>query len=91
MLGISSPLTDQSMTLELWDMSKVKEGKLTILGRFIPESSLRFSYLTGDGRSVCCGFTGLDGIVFLRVCGDDEEFKTDKECIEVSVDLTNIK
>ena len=91
MLCVSTPMTEQLMTLELWDMSKVKDGVMVLLARFIPESFLRFNYLTGDGQLICCGFTGAEGVVFLRLCGDDYELKKDKKCIDVKVDLTGIK
>lgn len=91
MLCISTPMGEVLKALELWDMSKVKEGKMALLARFVPESFLRFSYLTVDGRFVCCGFTGTEGIVFLSLCGDDPHFKKDKECVEKTIDLTAIK
>ena len=91
MLCTSSAMGEQLKALEVWDMSKVKEGKMTLLARFVPESFLRFSYLTVDGRFVCCGFTGTEGIVLLSLCGDDPDFKKDKECVNMTIDLTAIE
>ena len=91
MLCISSPMTEQLKALEIWDMSKVKEGQMTMLARFVPDSFLRFNYLTADGRMVCCGFTGAAGVVFLSLCGHESNLKKDKECVDVTIDLSAVK
>jgi len=87
MLCSSMPMQEQLKALEVWDMSRVKEGSMTMLARFIPESFLRFSYLTKDGGMICCGFTGAEGVVFLSLCGKDSNLKKDHKCVELTIDV----
>ena len=85
MVGLSQPIGEESKSLELWDMSAVREDKVTLLGRFLPETDVRFSYLTPNGDSVCIGIAGVAEVVFLRVCGHDRKKEREEECIETKV------
>ena len=87
MLCRGQALNDQPIVLDLWDMSKVRDHKLTLIGKFLPDSNLRFSHLTLDGKSVCCGFSGVDGLVFLRLCGEIQSFERRVDSCEVRVRL----
>ena len=91
MLCSSMPMQEQLKALEVWDMSSVREGRMTMLARFIPESFLRFSYLTKDGGMICCGFTGAEGVVFLSLCGKDSDLKKDHKCVELTIDVPDFK
>eukprot|EP00112_Aurelia_sp_Birch-Aquarium-sp1_P013772 Seg2938.2 transcript_id=Seg2938.2/GoldUCD/mRNA.D3Y31 product="hypothetical protein" protein_id=Seg2938.2/GoldUCD/D3Y31 len=85
MLCISQVVREESKALDLWDMSKVKDGKLSLLGRFLPDSDTRFNYLTFDGSSVCCGLSGVDELVFLQVCGEGERKKRKEQCVKSKI------
>ena len=65
-------------------MSKVLEGQLCLVGKFIgdnrqdltndltrgiPEITLGQCVLSLDGKTVCSGLVGADGIVFFTPCG----------------------
>ena len=63
----------------------MRKGKLMLLGRFLPETDIRFSYLTPFGDSVCIGIAGVAEVIFLRVCGHDRNRERDEECIETKV------
>ena len=85
MLCISQVVREESKALDLWDMSKVNDGKLSLLGRFLPDSDTRFNYLTPDGSSICCGLSGVDELVFLQLCGEGERKKRKENCIKSKI------
>ena len=66
-------------------MSAVREGKIKLLGRFLPETDFRFFYLTPKGDAICIGIAGVAEVVFLRVCGDNLKKEREEECIETTV------
>lgn len=85
MIGLSQPLGEESKAIELWDMAEVKKGKTTLIGRFLPETDIRFSHLTPNGDSVCIGIAGTAEVVFLKVCGDELKKEREEDCIETKV------
>ena len=84
---------EESKSIDLWDMSEVRKGKLMLLGRFLPETDVRFSYLTPRGDSVCIGIAGVAEVIFLRVCGHEWKRERDEECAEtkIIIDLKSYK
>ena len=87
MVCLSQPLGEEAKSVELWDMSAVREGKLVLLGRFLPETDVRFAHITPRGESVCIGIAGVAEVIFLRVCGHDTKRERDEECIEAKVKI----
>ena len=85
MACLSQPLGEEAKSVELWDMSSVREGKLVLLGRFLPETDVRFAHITPRGNSVCIGIAGVAEVIFLRVCGHDRKRERDEEYIETKV------
>ena len=71
--------------MDVYDMSHVKDGRLTLLGKFHPETDLRFYQLTLDGRCVCAGIAGTEELVFLRLCGEEQNKKRKKNCQDVKI------
>ena len=76
---------EESKALDLWDMSQVRKGKLTLLGKFLPETDVRFSHLTPDGNAVVVGIAGISEVIFLRVCGDEWKKEREEDCQESKI------
>eukprot|EP00112_Aurelia_sp_Birch-Aquarium-sp1_P014005 Seg2999.2 transcript_id=Seg2999.2/GoldUCD/mRNA.D3Y31 product="hypothetical protein" protein_id=Seg2999.2/GoldUCD/D3Y31 len=85
LICLSQPMQEESKAIDIWDMSEVKEGKVTLLAKFLPETDVRFNYLTSDGNAVAVGIAGMDGLVFLRMCGGEKQKKRPENCIETKV------
>ena len=85
MLGLSQPLGEESKSIEFWDMSDVRKGNIVLLGRFIPETDVRFSYITPNGDSACVGISGVSELVLLRLCGTDLKKEREEKCIETTI------
>lgn len=66
-------------------MSEVKQGKFTLIGKFLPETDIRFSYLTPDGNSICIGIAGVAEVIFLRVCGEESKKERQEDCKETKI------
>ena len=78
-------MQEEAKAIEIWDMSRVKEGKISLSAKFLPETDVRFNHLTLDGNAVVVGIAGMDGLVFLRMCGGEKQKKRPENCIETKV------
>ena len=56
-----------------------------LLGRFIPDTDVRFSYITPNGNSACVGISDVPELVFLRLCGTDLKEEREEKCIETKI------
>eukprot|EP00794_Sanderia_malayensis_P010241 gene10241-11291_t len=74
-MSMSHPTGEGAKALELWDLSGLKKNRIQLLGRFLPETDLRFSHMTTDERCVVTGMTGTEELVFLRMCGDERKLE----------------
>ena len=85
MICASQPQTGGSKSIDIWDVSKVKQGSIQLVGRFLPDTDVRFYYLTTDGKAACVGVAGTEELIFLRVCGEEKQKKRTENCVETKV------
>ena len=80
------PGGDHIKCLDLFDISKLRsEGKIDLIASLKPETDARFNYLAPDGKTLCLGLAGIDGVTFFNVCQPKKEDPSSKNSDETSL------
>eukprot|EP00794_Sanderia_malayensis_P011740 gene11740-12960_t len=87
-MGMTHPTGEGAKALELWDLSGLKENRMQFLGKFLPETDLRFIHMTTDERCVVTGIAGTEELVFLRMCGDEPRLERPENWTEKTIVYT---
>ena len=71
------PGGDYSKCLDLFDLSSLRKGgeggkkrddSLKLVASLKPDTDTRFNFLTADGKTLCVGLAGIEGVTFFDKC-----------------------